>query len=345
MNDKTSLLTLQRVIVSNPGDIAVAGQAVRMTAQEAGFDETEIEEIKLAVTELASNLVKHASGGILTLTPIIEGKRTGVQVESLDNGPGMIDVDRAMSDGFSTAGGGGTGLGTINRLMDEFHITSPYTKKGGTHILCKRWHRPSGLPPVECPLDIGAATRPHPGMGDNGDAFIIKKWEKSAIVAVIDGLGHGQFAYRAAQKARQYIETHFDQPLIEIFRGAALNCTATRGVVMAVARFDWEERKMTFASIGDIEVRVIGTPLPMNFVIRRGIVGINAPNPVVTEHPWEIRRNMLVLHSDGLPTHWQWEAFPHLFNKTAEEIAWGLLDSLAKDNDDATVVVVRGAIK
>lgn len=345
MNDKASLLTLQRIIISNPGDIAVAGQTARMTALAAGFDETEIEEIKLAVTELSSNLVKHTSGGLLTLTVITEGERTGIQVESLDNGPGMINIERAMTDGFSTAGGSGTGLGTVNRLMDEFHITSPYTKKGGAHILCKRWHRPSGMPPVECPLDIGAATRPHPGMGDNGDAFIIKKWDKSVLVAVIDGLGHGQFAFRAAQKAKQYIEAHFDQPFIEMFRGVALNCTATRGVVMAVARFDWEDRKMTFASIGDIEVRVIGGPEPMTFVARRGIVGVNAPNPVVTEHPWEIRRNILILHSDGLPTHWQWEEFPHLFNKTAEEISWGLLNSLAKDSDDATVVVVRGAEK
>lgn len=339
-----SILTLQRIIISNPGDVAVAGQTARMIALAAGFDETEIEEIKLAVTELASNLVKHASGGILTLTQIRERERTGIHVESLDNGPGMIDVERAMADGVSTAGGSGTGLGTVNRLMDEFNITSPWSGKSGTKIICKRWHRPSGQPPVESPLDIGAATRPHPGMGDNGDVFIIKKWEKSAIVAVVDGVGHGQFAYRAAQKARQYIEVHFDQPLIEMFRGVALNCTATRGVVMAVARFDWEERKMTFACIGDIEARVIGTPEPMTFVVRRGIVGVNAPNPVVTEHPWDIRGNMMILHSDGLPTHWQWEEFPHLFNKTAEEVAWGLLNSLAKDNDDATVVVVRGAL-
>jgi serine/threonine protein phosphatase PrpC len=180
--------------------------------------------------------------------------------------------------------------------------------------------------------------------GVNGDAFVLKQWSEGALVGVIDGLGHGQFAYRAAQTARQYVESHFDQPLEAIFRGVERTCSATRGVVMALARFAYAPSvcRVTFASIGNIEVRLFGGSQPGSFLIRRGVLGLHAPAPVVTEHPWEAR-SMLVLHSDGVTTRWRWEDFRHLAEAPATAIAQQLLRALAKANDDATVVVVKNA--
>jgi serine/threonine protein phosphatase PrpC len=190
-------------------------------------------------------------------------------------------------------------------------------------------------------LTFGAASRPHPRMTENGDAFVIKGWDGGALVAVIDGLGHGPFAQRAAQTARQYVEAHVDQPLDAIFRGVGRACRATRGVVMALARFDGGGTQITFASIGNIEVRVFGSVEPMNFPVRRGIVGLNAPNPTVTQHRWQ-PHHVLVLHSDGLTTLWRWEDFPDLGRASAAVTARRLLQVLAKGDDDATVLVVKG---
>ena len=176
----------------------------------------------------------------------------------------------------------------------------------------------------------------------NGDAFVIKQWGESALVSVIDGLGHGQFAYRAAQAARQYVERHFDQPLDEIFRGVARTCRATRGVVMGLARFDWGRATLTFASVGNVEARVFGSPEPMNFVYPRGILGLNARRPVVTQQRW-VLSNVMVLYSDGLSTHWRWSDFPHLAQASATVAAQELLRAFARETDDATVVVVKGA--
>jgi anti-sigma regulatory factor (Ser/Thr protein kinase) len=93
------------------------------------------------VSELASNLVKHARRGTLTLTPLTEGTRVGLQIESQDRGPGIADVEQALTDGFSTAGSLGYGLGVVHRLMDTFDITSQPGAGGGTHIVCQRWLR------------------------------------------------------------------------------------------------------------------------------------------------------------------------------------------------------------
>ena len=329
------------IAVVHGSDVNEARQRAQAMALAIGFDETASAEVALAVSELGANLLRHTKGGTLTLTPLVDGRRVGMQVISQDRGPGIADVEQALRDGFSTAGGRGYGLGAVNRLMDELDIVSEPGTSGGTRIACRRWLHADVCRAMPGPLAFGAASRAHPRMTENGDAFVIKCWDESALVAVIDGLGHGPFAQRAAHTARQYVECHFDQPLDALFRGVGRACRATRGVVMALARFDGGGTQLTFASIGNIEVRVFGSVESMDFAVRRGIVGVNASNPAVTQHRWQ-PHYLLALHSDGLTTRWRWEDFRDLGSASASVMARRLLQALAKDDDDATVLVVKG---
>lgn len=334
--------TSQTIEIFCPGDASGARRLAKSMAQILGFDEKAREEVVIAVSELASNLVKYAPGGILRFEPLDAGGRKGIQIESHDRGPGIVDMEQAMGNGFTTGASLGYGLGAVNRLMDEFDIMTP--PGGGTYILSRRWVRQVGLGVTPCPLAFGAATRPHPLMTDNGDTFIVKRWSGSALLGVIDGLGHGKLAAQAAQTARHYVDSHYTQPLENIFRGVGRACVATRGVVMALARFDWEKdcqgMTLTSANVGNIETRVFGNPGPMNFIVRRGIIGLNTTNPKVTKHPWD-PSYVLVLCSDGLITRWRWEDFPELTGASPSVAARRLLLKLARENDDATVVVAK----
>ncbi|MFB3766141.1 MAG: anti-sigma regulatory factor [Methanotrichaceae archaeon] len=328
------------------GDVSIARNCAKNMARMIGFGPTASEEISLVVSELASNLIKHAEEGSITLLPLAENDYVGVQIESEDKGPGIENVEQAMADGFSTVGSLGFGLGTANRLMDEFTIASQCRQPDrGTHIICKRFVKKDKPKISSCPLEFGIATRAHPMMNVNGDTFVIKQWGTSALIGVIDGVGHGQYALRAAQAARQYIETHYDQPLSSIFLGVGRACRATRGVVMSLARFDWTEDlsaiNLTFSGIGNVEMRVVGKQEPMKFLVRRGILGVNATNPIVTEHPWK-PNYVMVLHSDGISAHWNWTDFPEIAQASAEVAARRLLQRLAREDDDATAIVVRG---
>jgi anti-sigma regulatory factor (Ser/Thr protein kinase) len=327
-------------------DVVVARQAAKAMALAMGFEAKVSEEITLVTSELACNLVKHAQGGQLILTPVDDGGRVGIQIKSCDRGPGIADVEEAIKDGFSTAHSLGYGLGTVNRLMDQFDIISHRGVNAGTTIVCTRWLRVDEPLLSCCPLEFGAATRAYPTMLVNGDAFIIKRWSASALVSVIDGLGHGQYAHRAAQAAKQYVEMHVDQPLEAIFRGVGRTCRATRGVVMALVRFDFsgDDIRFAFASIGNIETRVFGSATRQQFIIPRGIVGGNAPRARVTDYSWS-PGTVLVLHSDGVSCHWGLTDFPDLLRESAAVMAPRLLRTLAKDTDDATVVVVRDTIR
>ncbi len=330
----------QRIEVRHPAEVGAARRQTLAYAAELGFPAQTGESLALVASELATNLLKHAQGGVLVLTPVSEPGRQGLQIETLDDGPGIADLNEALTDGFSTTGSCGYGLGSVNRLMDELDIQS---RRGqGTHVTSRKWRRDFSPSPGACPLDIGVASRPKPGLDVNGDAFVIKRWNSSVLVGVIDGLGHGESAHRAAQAARDYVENHFDQPLERIFAGTGHACRGTRGCVMALALLDWGQGWIGFASVGNIEARVISHNGPLHFPVRRGVIGMNAPEPHVTRHDWA-SDNLLLLHSDGLPSHWNWEDFPGLLNLPASQMTQRLLRHLARETDDATALIVKPA--
>jgi anti-sigma regulatory factor (Ser/Thr protein kinase)/serine/threonine protein phosphatase PrpC len=331
-------LAQKAIPIADVCDLSAAQLAARSMSMAIGFDELAADEIALAVRELATNLVKHAKTGVLRLRPTEKAGSTGIQIDSEDQGPGISNIEQAIVDRFSTVGTPAGGLGAVNQLMDEFDVSS--SPGAGTSIVCRRWlrlHLPTAL---ACPLAFGVATRACPLMPVNGDAFVLKQWEESALAGVIDGVGHGQFAYTAAQAARQYVESHYDQALADIFLGVARSCRATRGVVMGLARFDWGQKRLTFASVGNTEARVFCSPEPMNFVVPRGILGVTARRPSVTQHPWP-PGNVMVLHSDGLTTGWRWSDLPDLAEASATVAARMILHTFARETDDATVIVVK----
>lgn len=203
-----------------------AQQSVRQLALAIGFPSDASEEIALAVAELTSNLIKHAGHGTLAARPVDSGERLGLEIEACDHGPGIGDIEKSFEDGYSTAGSLGYGLGTVNRLMDEVDIHS--APDCGTQILCRRWLRSERRAFTRSPWDVGILTRPRDGFRENGDAFVVKEWDSRLLVGLIDGLGHGDLAQKAALAAQNYVLGHYDQPLDKIFAGADRACRTAR---------------------------------------------------------------------------------------------------------------------
>ena len=330
----------QCIQVDHAGRVGISVEAAQAFAQALAFSRAECDQIAIVVSELATNLIRHGGGGVVRVSSARDGERMGIRIDAEDHGPGIRDLEQALTDGHSTVGGLGLGLGTVNRLMDDLSVSSP--PGGGTRVTCWRWVRPRRQEPFPRALNIGVATRPRRGDLKNGDAFVVKCWPHHALIGVIDGLGHGEPAQRAAQVARLFVEDHFDQSLDSLFRGVGRACRATRGVVMALARFALDEATFSLASVGNVEARILSSEDRRNFVVRRGIVGVNAPNPVVTAHPWGPDA-ILVLHSDGLHSHWSWHDISPTIWQVPRDAAQHLLQAQGKDEDDATVVVVRNA--
>jgi serine phosphatase RsbU (regulator of sigma subunit) len=190
------------------------------------------------------------------------------------------------------------------------------------------------------PLEVEVATAPRRGQVENGDAIIDISWGTCRLVGVIDGIGHGPLAHTAATAARTYVERHFDQPLDSIFRGAEIECRGTRGVVMALARLDWERWQLEFASVGNIESRVLHGTSAHNMIARRGIVGLMSPPPRVSLHDWHPDAT-LILHSDGIPVLWGDSLLDDMADASPAVMAQSILTRLGRETDDATVLVMR----
>ena len=126
-----------RIAVRTSDDVVRARQAVRARAIEAGFGIVDQTKLVTAASEIARNTVDYGGGGTLRIEIVREGSRRGVQLTFSDNGPGITDIKQAMTDGYTTSGGLGLGLGGAKRLSNEFAIESAPGK--GTTVTLARW--------------------------------------------------------------------------------------------------------------------------------------------------------------------------------------------------------------
>jgi serine/threonine-protein kinase RsbT len=127
----------ETMAVGGESDISLARRLVRERATEIGFGVLDLTKIVTAASELARNTLTHGGGGTMLLETFVEGKRRGVRLTFEDKGPGIADLQRAMTDGFSTKGGLGLGLGGSKRLVNEFEVVSRAGE--GTRVTVARW--------------------------------------------------------------------------------------------------------------------------------------------------------------------------------------------------------------
>lgn len=119
-------------------DLLTARHAVRASAVAAGFSLVDQTKIVTAASELVRNAYIHGGGGTMTITVVRDpARRVGLSLAVRDDGPGIADLDQAMTDGFSTGAGLGHGLGGTRRLVDEFTIDTAPGR--GTTVTIVRW--------------------------------------------------------------------------------------------------------------------------------------------------------------------------------------------------------------
>jgi len=124
--------------VRSSEDIVRVRQDVRNSAIAQGFNLVDQTKLVTAASELARNVVQHGGGGTVEIILVNDAGRRGVRLIFADHGPGIPDVEQAMTDGFSTVGGLGLGLGGARRLSNEFRIDTAPGK--GTRVTIGRWH-------------------------------------------------------------------------------------------------------------------------------------------------------------------------------------------------------------
>jgi serine/threonine-protein kinase RsbT len=123
--------------IKTANDVVAARRSVRDAAVQLGFGETDVTRIVTATSELARNIFKYAGQGVMRWRLVQANGRSGLELQFVDQGPGIADIHQAFRDGYSTSGGMGMGLPGAKRLMDQFEIESVVGQ--GTSVTMKKW--------------------------------------------------------------------------------------------------------------------------------------------------------------------------------------------------------------
>ena len=132
-----SVLKHETLPLKNSNDVVLARQKVRQWAIELKFTLVDQTKLVTAASELARNALDHGKGGEMTIEVLAFGAKSGLRLTFQDRGPGISDIERALTDGFTTGSGMGLGLGGSKRLVNEFSIESEVGK--GTKVTVVRW--------------------------------------------------------------------------------------------------------------------------------------------------------------------------------------------------------------
>jgi anti-sigma regulatory factor (Ser/Thr protein kinase) len=322
------------VHVAEATDVSEARRRAADVSRALEFDATTTGRVALVVTEAATNLLKHAGGGELFVGVTGAGEHRGVQITAMDRGRGMRDIPASMVDGFSTAGSAGTGLGAIRRSSDSFDIYStPQGTVVAASIYADRTHRPSS--------PIGAVCVPVRGERECGDAWAA--WSAGGLTSifVVDGLGHGHDAAVAADTAVGTFRRHAERAAPEVIALVHAALRPTRGAAVALAELDERAGKLRYCGIGNISA-VVRRPdgQEQHLISLPGIAGHVARRVQTFSYDWP-PGSLLVMHSDGLATHWSLNRYAGLSQHRPDVVAGVLYRDLRRGPDDATAVVTR----
>jgi anti-sigma regulatory factor (Ser/Thr protein kinase) len=325
--------------VSEPSHTGEARRRAIEYAERLGFNETESGAVAIAVTEMATNLVKHAQRGKILLQALPLDGRTALRVTSMDQGPGIRDLALSFQDGHSTTRTSGTGLGAMRRLSHRFEV---YSNPGlGTFILAEFW---SGKkkPRTSNLLHAGVVSLPMKGETACGDGWAIKELPESTLLMVVDGLGHGTQAAEAAREAERILSISHDASPQEILHRAHDALRKTRGAAMAVAAVNQERGILAFAGIGNVTASIVSPLAARGMASYNGIVGHQFLKLQEFKFAWQ-PDSILIMHSDGLSARWDLSKYPGIWAQDPALIAAVLYANFARETDDVTVLVAKNS--
>jgi anti-sigma regulatory factor (Ser/Thr protein kinase) len=321
--------------VEDASAVAACRKAVQVLAERLQFPATRSGQLALAVTEAASNLHKHAEQGALLLCVNRDGPQPGIDLVTIDAGPGVRDMSAAVRDGHSTAGTLGIGLGAIARLAD---VSDLYSLAGRCTALLARFRAvPAGGPPAP-EARMAGLVRPITGETECGDAYGAVQADGAITAVLCDGLGHGPLAAAAAAAG---VAAVLEDPAAEpaaLLERVHRRMSGTRGGAVGIVRIGGQLAR--FAGLGNVAASIVSGGKRKSMISIPGIAGHQART--IRQFDYEAPPgSAVILHSDGVSNRWEAAALPGIEARDPLLIAAVLLAAAGVHRDDAGVLVLK----
>ena len=323
------------VAITDSSSVGEARRRGLLMAEKLGFDEVRCGEFALLITEVSRNVLAHAQSGQAILMGLKSARGAVARILALDRGPGISDVPRAISDGYSTGGTMGGGMGAMKRLAGLLEV---FTSPAGTIVLLEV----RAAHAAENGLQIAGMAVPYPGERLCGDGWACQQTADRCTILLVDGLGHGRSAAEAADEAIHVFHQRASLPPAEILSYVHDGLKKTRGAVAAVAEIRAADKVLTYAGVGNTMASVLSRQKSRSLVSHSGTLGVASPRIQEFRMDWP-DDGILVMHSDGLTSRWDLSAYSGLLARHAAVIGGALLRDYRRHRDDASVVVVKAA--
>ena len=314
---------------------------IHQQVARAKFSETQAAEIDIIVSEISSNIVKHAgSGELLFRVRDVDDLTSTFEVVSIDNGPGIADTVRMLRDGVSTTHTLGHGLGSINRLSDTAQL---YSQPGwGTifYALVRTRKKKNTPMPVYSP-DVRALCINKPRELVCGDGYRVKRQGSETTIFLGDGLGHGARAKEAVDCAGEFFMGSAETDPVEIIRQMHVAIRKTRGLVGTVATCNTKTQAWRLCGVGNIFTKMYTGMEGKNYMPYNGTIGLNLPT-TMSSSSFPVENNQhLIMCTDGIQTRWDLNKYPAILKYDNIILAAAIYKDYSRGNDDASVVIAK----
>lgn len=322
------------VPVTDQSSVGEARRTAALAAHRLRLNETRAGELALLVTEVSRNVLVHGGGGHVVVTGMPDGNEPLVRILALDKGRGIASVAQALSDGYSTAGTMGGGMGAMKRIASKFDI---FTGKTGTIVLLELGSSKKGNG-----LDFAGMAIAYPGERVCGDGWYCHHSPDRTIALLVDGLGHGIGAAEAAQEAIEVFCKRKESGPGEILGYVHDGLRKTRGAVASVIEIRHKDRTLIHAGVGNISTVLHDGVTSKTLVALNGTLGATVQK--IHEFRADFSKHaVVVMHSDGLHTKWDLANYSGLLSRDPALIAGVLLRDYRRQRDDASILVMKVA--
>lgn len=331
--------------ISGESSVYLLRSRLRAVSRRMDFPDSKREHMELVCNEIVTNQNKYADGRGLVQLWEQTGPIPEIHIFALDRGPGIANLPAALSDGFTSGGTLGKGLGTIQRVSDQCDF---YTLPDGVSP-ASPWH---GLAVWACfraakseqprrTYQSGVYLRAYHDSVHNGDHTCIDSEESQRIRWIhLDGLGHGE---EAAQTVRDTCHA-WDSELstAESLTRLSKLLQGSRGAVAISCSVDFDSGSGEVSGVGDMSAWLIGNSSRRSLNFAPGILGHSHRHfeSIRFEMP---RHGLLLTASDGIRKSWEIGTFPGLWRTHPQLIAFFLGEVIGRNNDDRSIIALRTA--
>lgn len=314
---------------------------LRAVSRRMGFSDLKREHMELVCNEMVTNQHKFAEGNGLVQIWEVTDPAPALDLFAFDYGKGILNVNSAIQDGYTTAGTMGKGLGAIRRLSSESEIYSlpvEHAKDSDWHgtAVWSRFYRNETGP--EYFHDLGAYSRAYHDSTFNGDLIQLRTGNTKTRWLHMDGLGHGREAAEVVEGIGYFIDEK--TPVDGLMQRLSTQLQGTRGAVAMISEVDTVARTMTICGVGDMVAHLVSNGDKKVISFSPGVLGHAHRSLETYSFPFPDQA-LLITASDGLRRSMTLRTFPDLWRLHPQVVALVLGQVMGRQNDDRSVFTIR----